>query len=47
MLLGLFVLSEAKNIIIYLLILSSVVPKGYTPYTPYTLGKFQDNLGCT
>ncbi len=24
-----------------------VVPKGYTPYTPYTLRKFQDNLGCT
>ncbi len=26
---------------------TSVVPKGYTPYTPYTLRKFQDNLGCT
>ncbi len=26
---------------------SSVVQKGYTPYTPYTLRKFQDNLGCT
>ncbi len=26
---------------------SSVVPKGYTPYTPYTRRKFQDNLGCT
>ncbi len=25
---------------------TSVVPKGYTPYTPYTLRKFQDNLGC-
>ncbi len=25
----------------------SVVPKGYTPYMPYTLRKFQDNLGCT
>ncbi len=25
----------------------SVVPKGHTPYPPYTLRKFQDNLGCT
>ncbi len=25
----------------------SVVPKGYTPYTPYTLKKFQDDLGFT
>ncbi len=28
-------------------IIPSIVPKGYTPYTPYTLRKFQDNLGCT
>ncbi len=26
---------------------NSVVRKRYTPYTPYTLRKFQDNLGCT
>ncbi len=26
---------------------NSIVPKGYTPYKPYTLRKFQDNLGCT
>ncbi len=27
--------------------INSVVLKGYTTYTPYTLRKFQDNLACT
>ncbi len=32
---------------LYYAVTARVVPKGYTPYTPYTLRKFQDNLGCT
>ncbi len=28
------------------IVADSVVPKEYTPYKPYTLRKFQDNLGC-